>query len=159
MKVKLIGTEKAVITPTGDGMIRDIYTGRTYSEVSTRPWHIGRYEDADPVEYEEVDVDTLPDDVKAVFDQVVTLILTTAQAYNAIEDLKALPNISISSLFGLANAKGVPPDKLQEIITQIVLLKTDIEAKYPKSWYSIWNGDLKPYILESLNRMRGTATA
>ena len=157
MKVKLIGTDKAVITPTGDGMIRDIYTGRTYSEVSTRPWHIGRYEDADPVEYEEVDVDTLPDDVKAVFDQVVMLIVQTARNYDALEDLKNLPNISIASLFALADTKGVSAQEMQGIIMQVVMLKTDIEAKIPMSWYTVWNGNLKPYIIEAIQRTRGAA--
>ena len=152
MKITIIDGSKAHLQPTG-GRIRDKLSGRAYSEMYVRAIDIWRYEDADPVEYESVDTDTLPDEVRDVFDQVVDLILTTATNYNALEDLRQLPNISISSLFDLANAKGVPPEQLQGIITQIVLLKTDIEAKYSKSWYSIWNGDLKPYIVGKLTEV------
>jgi len=30
------------------------------------------------------------------------------------------------------------------------MLKTDIEAKVPRSWYDLWNGNLKPYLLEKI---------
>jgi hypothetical protein len=48
MKIKLFGTDKAVLTPTG-GKIKDKLTNRIYSEVSVKPSAIWRYEDADSV--------------------------------------------------------------------------------------------------------------
>ena len=44
MKIKLIGTDKAVLTPTG-GKIRDKLTDRLYGEVSVKPSNIWRYEE------------------------------------------------------------------------------------------------------------------
>ena len=149
MKITILSPDKARLS-TAAGKIRDKYTGREYSEVYCDPLRIYRYEDSDPVEYEPITTDDIPAEVKVAFDQVVQLIMKTASDYNAVEDLKALPNISIASLFGLASEKGVPPAEVQSLITQVVLLKTDIEAKYSKSWYAIWNGDLKPYIVEKL---------
>ena len=149
MKIKLFGTDKAVLTPTG-GKIKDKLTNRTYSEVSVKPSAIWRYEDADSVTYETVDLDSLPDEIEEVFDKVVGMIVQTAISYNALEDLKNLPNFNIASLFGLAYAKGVSEQELQQIIMQVVMLKTDREAKIPRSWYDVWNGNLKPYIIEHM---------
>ena len=98
MKIKLFGTDKAVLTPTG-GKIKDKLTNRTYSEVSVKPSAIWRYEDADSVTYETVDLDSLPDEIKEVFDKVVGMIVQTAISYNALEDLKSLPNFNIASLW------------------------------------------------------------
>ena len=153
MKIKLFGTDKAVLTPTS-GRIRDKLTNRTYSEVSVKPAVIWRYEDADSVTYETADIDTLPDEIKEVFDKVVKMIVQTAISYNALEDLKNLPNFNIANLFGLADAKGVSEQELQQIIMQVVMLKTDIEAKLPRSWYDVWNGNLKPYIIEHMNALK-----
>jgi hypothetical protein len=115
------------------------------------------YEDADSVTYETVNIDTLPDEIKEVFDKVVGMIVQTATSYNALEDLKNLPNFNIASLFGLADAKGVSEQELQQIVTQVVMLKTDIEAKLPRSWYDVWNGNLKPYIIEQMNALKKEA--
>lgn len=149
MKITIIDGTKARLTPTG-GKIRDTLSGRLYSEMYVRVIDVWRYEDADSVEYEEITTDTIPEEVLQAFDQVVALILTTANNHNAIEDLKTLPVINIASLFGLAKAKGVTDAELQEIVLNVVMLKTDIEAKFQRSWYDIWNGNLKPYILEHI---------
>lgn len=153
MKIKLIGNDKAILTPTG-GKIKDILNNRLYSEVTVKPSNIWRYTDADSVTYEEVDVDILPEEIRTVFDQVVNMIVQTAVSYNALEDLKNLPNFNIASLFGLADAKGVSDQELQQIIMQVVMLKTDIEAKLPRSWYDVWNGNLKPYIIEQITALK-----
>lgn len=149
MKIKLIGTDKAILTPTG-GKIRDKLTNRLYSEVSVKPSNIWRYDDADSVTYETVDLDTVPDDVKAIFQQVLELIMNLAQAYGAVDALKSLKQVNIGTLFGLANQFDVKPEHMQSLITQVVMLKTDIEARMPRSWHDIWNGNLKPYILQKL---------
>lgn len=151
MKIKLVETDKAIITPTG-GKLRDVFSNRIYSQVVTKPTLVWRYADADSVMYEEVTTDTIPEEVRQAFDQVVALIFTTASNYNALHDLKALPVINIASLFGLAKAKGVSDAELQDIVLNVVMLKTDIEAKFQRSWYDIWNGNLKPYILEKLSQ-------
>lgn len=148
MKITIIDGTTARLKPTG-GKIRDILSGQLYSELFIKPTAIWRYEDADSVTYEEVTTDTIPDEVRETFDQVVALIFTTANNYNAIEDLKALPVINIASLFGLAKAKGVSDVELQDIVLNVVMLKTDIEAKFQRSWYDIWNGNLKPYLVNA----------
>lgn len=145
MKVYLLGNGKARLVPTG-GSIRDRFSGRSYSEAVVSVSAIHRYEDADSVTYETVDATVLPEDVRAVFDQVVGLIVGLAGKYDAVPDLKALPNISISSLFRLADAKHVSDQDMTDTIMQVVMLKTDIEARIPRSWYDLWNGNLKPYI-------------
>lgn len=145
----VIKGKKARLTPTG-GMIRDKQNLREYSEVVTDVKHVWRYEDADSVHYEEIPVDTLPEEVKEVFDSVVDLIVTTAVNHDALDDLRNLPEINIASLFALAHAKGVGDAELTGIVTQVVMLKTDIEAKLPRSWYDVWNGNLKPYIIQKL---------
>ena len=144
-----MGGDKARLVPTG-GMIRDRISGRTYSEVVAAVSTVHRYEDADSVTYETVDATVLPDEIRAVFAQVVGLIVGLAGKYNAVPDLKALPNISISSLFQLADTKGVSDEDMTSTIAKVVMLKTDIEAKIPRSWYDLWNGNLKPYIVEAL---------
>lgn len=149
MRITIIDGTKAKLTPTG-GKIRDRLSGQLYSEMSVGLTSIWRYEDADSVTYDEVSTDTVPEEVVRAFDQVVSLILTTAQSYDAVEDLKRLPVINISSLFGLARDKGVSEAEMQSIVMQVVMLKTDIEAKWARSWYDLWNGNLKPYILEKL---------
>ena len=58
--------------------------------------------------------------------------------------------LSINEIIGLAKAKGVSDQELQDIVLNVVMLKTDVEAKFQRSWYDIWNGNLKPYILEKL---------
>ena len=156
MKIKLIGTDKAVLTPTG-GRIRDKVSGNTYSEVTTKPSRIWRYEDADSVTYETVDLDTVPDDVKVIFQQVLDLIMGLVVQYGAMDALKSLEQINIASLFGLAEQFHVDPDDMQALIMQVVMLKTDIEARVPRSWYDLWNGNLKPFIVESIARTRGSA--
>jgi len=153
MKIKLIGTDKAVLTPTG-GKIKDKLTNRLYSEVSVKPSAIWRYTDADSVTYEVVDVDTLPAEVQQVFDQVVALIADLAQKYGAMEALRSLEQVNIASLFGLANQFSVDEKDMQSLIMQVVMLKTDIEAKVPRSWYDLWNSNLKPYLIAAL-RSRG----
>ena len=153
MKIKLIGTDKAVLTPTG-GKIKDKLTNRLYSEVSVKPSAIWRYTDADSVTYEVVDVDTLPAEVQQVFDQVVSLIADLAQKYGAMEALRSLEQVNIASLFGLANQFSVDEKDMQSLIMQVVMLKTDIEAKVPRSWYDLWNSNLKPYLIAAL-RSRG----
>lgn len=153
MKIKLIGTDKAVLTPTG-GKIKDKLTNRLYSEVSVKPSNIWRYTDADSVTYEVVDVDTLPAEVQQVFDQVVALIADLAQKYGAMEALRSLEQVNIASLFGLANQFSVDEKDMQSLIMQVVMLKTDIEAKVPRSWYDLWNSNLKPYLIAAL-RSRG----
>ena len=154
MKIKLIGTDKAVLTPRG-GKIRDKLTNRLYSEVSTNPSAIWRYEDADSVTYETVNLDTVPDDVKALFQQVLDLIMGLVLQYGAMDALKSLEQINIASLFGLADQFHVDPADIQALIQKVVLLKTDIEARVPRSWYDLWNGNLKPFIVESINKTRG----
>lgn len=153
MKIKLIGTDKAVLTPTG-GKIKDKLTNRLYSEVTVKPYNIWRYTDADSVTYEVVDVDTLPAEVQQVFDQVVSLIADLAQKYGAMEALRSLEQVNIASLFGLANQFSVDEKDMQSLIMQVVMLKTDIEAKVPRSWYDLWNSNLKPYLITAL-RSRG----
>lgn len=154
MKIRLIGTDKAILTPTG-GKIRDKLTNRLYGEVSTKPSVIWRYEDADSVTYETVDLDTVPDDVKALFQQVLDLIMGLVVQYNAMDALKSLEQINIASLFGLVEQFDVDPKDIQSLIQQVVLLKTDIEARLPRSWYDLWNGNLKPFIIENINKTRG----
>lgn len=154
MKIRLIGTDKAVLTPTG-GKIKDKLTNRLYSEVSVKPGNIWRYEDADSVTYETVDLDTVPDDVKAIFQQVLDLIMGLVVQYGAMDALKSLEQINIASLFGLADQFHVKPEHMQELIMKVVMLKTDIEARLPRSWYDLWNGNLKPFIVESINKTRG----
>ena len=149
MKVILINEKKAKLTPTG-GRIKDIRTGATYSEVVVPAKWIHRFTDADSVQYEEVSVDTLPEDVVAIFDQVLQLIVGLASKYDALTELKSLPQINITTLFGLANTKGVTDVDMQALIMQVVMLKTDIEARLPRSWYDLWNSNLKPYIIEKL---------
>ena len=156
MKIKLIGTDKAVLTPTG-GKIRDKLTNRLYSEVSVKPSNIWRYEDADSVTYETVDIDTVPDDVKALFQQVLDLIMGLVVQYGAMDALKSLEQINIASLFGLVDQFNVDPKEVQSLIQRVVLLKTDIEARLPRSWYDLWNGNLKPFIVENINKTRGSA--
>lgn len=156
MKITLIGTDKAVLTPTG-GKIRDKFTNRLYSEVSVKPSVIWRYEDADSVTYETVDLDTVPDDVKALFQQVLDLIMGLVVQYGAMDALKSLEQINIASLFGLVEQFDVDPKDIQSLIQQVVLLKTDIEARLPRSWYDLWNGNLKPFIIENINKTRGAA--
>lgn len=154
MKIRLIGTDKAVLTPTG-GKIRDKLTNRLYSEVSVKPSAIWRYEDADSVTYETVDLDTVPDDVQALFQQVLDLIMGLVVQYGAMDALKSLEQINIASLFGLVDQFNVDPKDIQSLIQQVVLLKTDIEARLPRSWYDLWNGNLKPFIIENINKTRG----
>jgi len=154
MKIRLIGTDKAVLTPTG-GKIRDKLTNRLYGEVSVKPSAIWRYEDADSVTYETVDLDTVPDDVKALFQQVLDLIMGLVVQYGAMDALKSLEQINIASLFGLVDQFDVDPKDIQSLIQQVVLLKTDIEARLPRSWYDLWNGNLKPFIIENINKTRG----
>lgn len=156
MKIRLYGTDKAVLTPTG-GKIRDKLTNRLFSEVSVKPSNIWRYEDADSVTYETVDLDTVPDDVKALFQQVLDLIMGLVMQYGAMDALKSLEQINIASLFGLVDRFNVDPKDIQSLIQQVVLLKTDIEARLPRSWYDLWNGNLKPFIVESINKTRGSA--
>jgi len=156
MKITLIGTDKAVLTPTG-GKIRDKLTNRLYGEVSIKPTAIWRYEDADSVTYETVNLDTVPDDVKALFQQVLDLIMGLVVQYGAMDALKSLEQINIASLFGLVEQFDVDPKDIQSLIQQVVLLKTDIEARLPRSWYDLWNGNLKPFIVESINKTRGAA--
>ena len=156
MKIKLIGTDKAVLTPTG-GKIRDKLTNRLYGEVSVNPSAIWRYEDADSVTYETVDLDTVPDDVKALFQQVLDLIMGLVVQYGAMDALKSLEQINIASLFSLVDRFNVDPRDIQSLIQQVVLLKTDIEARLPRSWYDLWNGNLKPFIVESIAKTRGAA--
>lgn len=153
MKIRLYGTDKAVLTPTG-GKIRDKLTNRLYSEVSVKPTNIWRYEDADSVTYETVDLDTVPDDVKALFQQVLDLIMGLVLQYGAMDALKSLEQINIASLFGLAEQFHVDPADMQALIQKVVLLKTDIEARVPRSWYDLWNGNLKPFIVESIAKTR-----
>lgn len=149
MKIKLIGADKAVLIPTG-GKIRDKLTNRLYGEVSVKPSAIWRYEDADSVMYEIVDLDTIPEEVREVFDQVVGLIVNLARDYGAMDALRSLEQVNIASLFGLANRFDVDEKDMQNLIMQVVMLKTDIEAKVPRSWYDLWNGNLKPYLLEKI---------
>lgn len=149
MKVIVIDRNKVKILPTG-GRIRDIATGTTYSEVYVKLNAVWRYEDADSVHYEEEPVDTLPEEVRLAFDQVVDLIVGIAMKYDALDNLRNLPAINIATLFGLAHEKGVTDADMQSLIMQVVMLKTDIEAKLPRSWYDVWNGNLKPYLLEKL---------
>lgn len=156
MKIRLYGTDKAVLTPTG-GKIRDKLTNRLYSEVSVKPTNIWRYEDADSVTYETVDLDTVPDDVKALFQQVLDLIMGLVLQYGAMDALKSLEQINIASLFGLAEQFHVDPADMQALIQKVVLLKTDIEARVPRSWYDLWNGNLKPFIIESIAKTRSAA--
>ena len=153
MKIRLYGTDKAVLTPTG-GKIRDKLTNRLYGEVSVKPSAIWRYEDADSVTYETVDLDTVPDDVKALFQQVLDLIMGLVVQYGAMDALKSLDQINIASLFGLADQFHVDPADMQALIQKVVLLKTDIEARVPRSWYDLWNGNLKPFIVESIAKTR-----
>ena len=153
MKIRIYGTDKAVLTPTG-GKIRDKLTNRLHSEVSVKPSAIWRYEDADSVTYETVDLDTVPDDVKALFQQVLDLIMGLVVQYGAMDALKSLEQINIASLFGLAEQFHVDPDDMQALIMQVVMLKTDIEARLPRSWYDLWNGNLKPFIVESIAKTR-----
>jgi hypothetical protein len=153
MKIRLYGTDKAVLTPTG-GKIRDKLTNRLYSEVSVKPSAIWRYEDADSVTYETVDLDTVPDDVKTLFQQVLDLIMGLVVQYGAMDSLKSLEQINIASLFGLAEQFHVDPDDMQALIMKVVMLKTDIEARLPRSWYDLWNGNLKPFIVESIAKTR-----
>ena len=156
MKIVIINPTTARLTPTG-GRIRHRLTGTTYSEVYTSPTRVWLYEDADSVHYEETPIDTLPPDVEEAFISVVNLIATTATNHNALDDLRNLPVINIASLFALAHEKGVEDAELTDIITKVVMLKTDIEAKMSRSWYDIWNGNLKPYIIEAIQRTRGAA--
>ena len=148
MKIKLFGTDKAVLTPTG-GKIKDKLTNRTYSEVSVKPSNIWRYEDADSVTYETVDLNNIPDDVKAIFHQVLDLIMNLVIQYGAMNALRSLEQVNIASLFGLAEQFSVKPEHMQELIMKVVMLKTDIEARLPRSWYDLWNGNLKPYLVEA----------
>lgn len=152
MKVLLISADKVRLIPTG-GRIRDRYTDRTYSEVITTPMLVRRYEDADSVVFETVDATVLPEEIREVFDKVVGLIATAAANHDALDDLKSMPNVNIANLFQLAADKGVTEAELQQIIIQVVMLKTDIEAKLPRSWYDVWNGNLKPYIVTALANM------
>lgn len=149
MKVVILSTDKCRIKPTG-GKIRHKCTGNLFSEVVTSPRYIYQFEDADSVTYEERPVDTLPEDVRSTFDEVVKLILDTAKAHDALDDLRALPAINIASLFGLAEEKGVDDNEQAQLVLKVVMLKTDIEARLPRSWYDLWNGNLKPYILQKL---------
>ena len=154
MKITLYGTEKAVLKPTG-GKIRDKRNNRLYGEVVTKPSCIHWYEDADSVTYETVDLDTVPDDVKALFQQVLDLIMGLVVQYGAMDALKSLDQINIASLFGLADQFHVDPADMQALIQKVVLLKTDIEARVPRSWYDLWNGNLKPFIVENIAKTRG----
>lgn len=151
MKIKLFGTDKAVLTPTG-GKIKDKLTNRTYSEVSVKPSTIWRYEDADSVTYETVDLDNIPDDVKAIFHQVLDLIMSLVIQYGATDALRSLDQVNITSLFGLAEQFHVDPADMQQLIIKVVMLKTDIEARLPRSWYDLWNGNLKPYLVEAFKK-------
>lgn len=148
MKVKLFGTDRALLTPTG-GMIKDKLTNRLYSEVSVKQTAIWRFTDADTVTYEVVNLDTVPDDVKAIFKQVLDLIMKLVTQYGATDALRSLEQINIASLFGLAEQFHVDPADMQQLIMQVVMLKTDIEARMPRSWYDLWNGNLKPYLVEA----------
>ena len=67
-----------------------------------------------------------------------------------MEALRSLEQVNIASLFGLANQFNVDEKDMQNLIMQVVMLKTDIEAKVPRSWYDLWNGNLKPYLLEKI---------
>ena len=153
MKVVLINEKKAKLTPTG-GRIKDIRTGATYSEVVVPAKWIHRFTDVDSVQYEEVPIETLPEDIRLIFDQVLQLIVDLAVKYDALEDLRNLPQINITTLFGLANEKEVTDADMQSLIMQVVMLKTDIEARLPRSWYDVWNSNLKPYIIESLTQLK-----
>lgn len=151
MKIKLIGTDKALLTPTG-GKIKDKLTNRLYSEVSVKPSQIWRYEDADSVTYETVDLDNIPDDVKTIFQQVLDLIMSLVIQYGAMDALRSLEQVNIASLFGLADEFHVDPADMQQLIMKVVMLKTDIEARLPRSWYDLWNGNLKPYLVEAFKK-------
>ena len=151
MKIKLFGTDKALLTPTG-GKIKDKLTNRLYSEVSVKPSQIWRYEDADSVTYETVDLDNIPDDVKAIFQQVLDLIMSLVIQYGAMDALRSLEQVNIASLFGLADQFHVDPADMQQLIMKVVMLKTDIEARLPRSWYDLWNGNLKPYLVEAFKK-------
>ena len=154
MKITLYGTDKCRIKPTG-GKIRHKCTGNLFSEVVTSPRYIYQFEDADSVTYETVNLDTVPDDVKALFQQVLDLIMGLVVQYGAMDALKSLEQINIASLFGLADQFHVDPADMQALIQKVVLLKTDIEARVPRSWYDLWNGNLKPFIVESIAKTRG----
>lgn len=149
MKIVIVNPTTARLTPTG-GRIRHRLSNMIYCEVYTAPKNIWLFEDADSVHYEEVPIDTLPEDVREAFDSVVSLIVDTAVKHDALDDLRNLPAINIASLFALAHEKGVGDAELTQIIAQVVMLKTDIEARMPRSWHDIWNGNLKPYILAHL---------
>ena len=69
--------------------------------------------------------------------------------YGATDALRSLEQINIASLFGLAEQFHVDPADMQQLIMQVVMLKTDIEARMPRSWYDLWNGNLKPYLVEA----------
>ena len=44
-------------------------------------------------------------------------------------------------------------DLKDSVISEISqLLKTDIEARLPRSWYDLWNGNLKPYLVEAFKK-------
>lgn len=157
MKAELIGKNVVHLKPTDNkGKIKDKVTNSLYSEVFTKLAYISRYEDSDPVEYEETEiaVDSLPEDVQQAFSSVFNLIFSTVQKYDAVQEFAALENINISSLFALADAKHVSEEDMTNIIRQVVLLKTDIEAKLPKSWYSIWNYYLKVYIAQAIEELK-----
>ena len=151
MNVTLVAPDKARLTsPTG--MVRHKLTRKEFLEVVTSPLHVYQYEDGEDVQYEEVDLqtDTPPQEVLDVFQQVLEMIMELAVAYNAVEDLKTMQNVNISSLFQLAHDKGVSEDQMMKLIARVVMLKTDIEAKFRRSWYDIWNIHLKKYLVQSL---------
>lgn len=148
MKIKLFGTDKAVLTPTG-GKIKDKLTNSLYSEVSVKPSAVWRFEDADSVTYETVDLDNIPDDVREIFHQVLDLIMSLVIQYGATDAIKSLEQVNIASLFGLAEQFHVEPADMQQLIMKVVMLKTDIEARLPRSWYDLWNGNLKPYLVNA----------
>ena len=155
MNVTLVGKDKVKLTsPTG--MVKHKLSKREYIEVFTSPLHVYLYEDGNDIQYDEVDVQTdeAPQEVLEVFGQVLSMIMELAVAYNAVDDLKSMQNINIASLFQLAHDKNVPEDQMMRLIAQVVMLKTDIEAKFRRSWYDIWNIHLRKYLLESLATRR-----
>lgn len=151
MNVTLVGKDKVRLT-SPVGLVRHKKTGREFIEVFTSPLHVYLYEDGEDVQYDEVDVrtDVPPQEVLDVFHQVLDMIMELAVAYDAVGDLKAMQNVNIASLFQLAHDKGVSEDQMMKLIAKIVMLKTDIEAKFRRSWYDIWNVHLKKYLVQSL---------
>ena len=151
MDIQLIGEKKVKLT-SKTGLIRNVISGKEYSEVITSPLNIHMFEDSSGDLYPSIVTieEKIPDEVLEVFQKVLGMIMDIAVRHNAVEDLKAMENVNIENLFKLANEKGVTDTEMTALIGQVVMLKTDIEAKFRKSWYDIWNVYLKKYLMESL---------